>query len=56
VTAVGVAVGVLGELDVGAGQQCSRGLQGKGLIGLQEQDVVTVDRPGDQPGGFLVRV
>jgi hypothetical protein len=42
VTAVGGPVGVLGELGVGAGQQCLRGLQDEGLIPFQDQDVVAV--------------
>ncbi|MCM4083591.1 hypothetical protein [Paractinoplanes hotanensis] len=50
---IGVDVGLVGEVDVAAGQQRLGGLQGERLIAFEDQQVVGVQGTGDQPGGLL---
>jgi hypothetical protein len=56
VSAVVADRGVVGELGIGAGQQCLGGVLCEGLIPFQHQQVVGVQLLGDQPGGLLRRV
>jgi hypothetical protein len=48
-----VATHMVGELGVGTGQQRLRSLVSKRQISLQNEQVVGVQRPGDQPCGLL---
>lgn len=52
VPAAGGDISAFGELGVAAGQQGLGGLHGEPLVPLQDQQMVGVQRCGDQPGGL----